>query len=111
MSHPVRSAQRHRSPGRIRPKRQPAMDTLPRGRRVPSSTPLVDSRRVRCLHRPRTSRRSRRDRIFFFPPGRRIVLLTVFRKQRMNDGPEINRARAAMARCVAHGHTAEKDDR
>ena len=40
---------------------------------------------------------------------RRIVLLTVFRKQRMNERTEIARARAAMVRCVAEGHTAEED--
>lgn len=46
---------------------------------------------------------------FFFVAGRRIVLLTVFRKQRMNERTQITRARAAMARCIAVGHTAEED--
>ena len=46
---------------------------------------------------------------FFFVTGRRIVLLTVFRKQRMNERTEITRARAAMVRCIAEGHTAEED--
>lgn len=46
---------------------------------------------------------------FFFAPGRRIVLLTVFRKQRMNERDEIERARIAMRRCIAEGHTAEED--
>jgi hypothetical protein len=47
---------------------------------------------------------------FFFASGRRIVLLTVFRKQRMNERHEVERAREAMRRCIAEGHTAEEDD-
>jgi hypothetical protein len=43
-------------------------------------------------------------------PERRIVLLTVFRKQRMNERQEITRARAVMTRCIAEEHTAEEDD-
>jgi len=46
---------------------------------------------------------------FFFADGRRIVLLTVFRKQRMNERHEVERARTAMRRCIAEGHTAEED--
>ncbi len=46
---------------------------------------------------------------FFFASNRRIVLLTVFRKQRMNERHEIERARTAMGRCIAEGHTAEED--
>jgi len=46
---------------------------------------------------------------FHFAPRRRIVLLTVFRKQRMNERREIERAREAMARCTAECHTAEED--
>ena len=45
---------------------------------------------------------------FFFVTGRRIVLLTVFPKQRMNERTEIARARGAMARCINEGHTAEE---
>ena len=47
---------------------------------------------------------------FFFADGRRIVLLTVFRKQRQNERHEVARARAAMARCIDEGHTAEEDN-
>ena len=47
---------------------------------------------------------------YYFAADRRIVLLTVFRKQRMNDRHEITRARDAMARCIREGHTAEEDD-
>jgi hypothetical protein len=46
---------------------------------------------------------------FFFADGRRIVLLTVFRKQRTNERREVERARIAMQRCIAEGHTAEED--
>jgi len=47
---------------------------------------------------------------YFFPGDRRIVLLTVFRKQRQNERAEVDRARRAMARCVAQRHTADEED-
>ena len=47
---------------------------------------------------------------YYFATGRRIVLLTVFRKQRQNERAEVQRARRAMERCIAEGHTAEEDD-
>jgi phage-related protein len=48
---------------------------------------------------------------YWFAPGRRIVLLTVFRKQRMNERAEVDRARRAMARCIDERHMAEEDHR
>lgn len=48
---------------------------------------------------------------YYFAPERRIVLLTVFRKQRMNERREVSRARDAMALCIEEGHTAEEDHR
>jgi hypothetical protein len=48
---------------------------------------------------------------FFFPEGRRIVLLTTFRKQRQNERAEVARARQALARCIAEGHTVEGEIR
>jgi hypothetical protein len=39
-----------------------------------------------------------------------IVLLTVFRKQRMREVAEIERARLAMKRCIAEEHTAEDEE-
>jgi phage-related protein len=48
---------------------------------------------------------------YYFAADRRIVLLTVFRKQRQNERAEVQRARRAMERCIAEGHTAEEDDR
>lgn len=41
---------------------------------------------------------------------RRIVLLTVFRKQRQNERAEVQRARRAMQHCIAEQHTAEEDN-
>lgn len=47
---------------------------------------------------------------YFFGSDRRIVMLTAFRKQRMEERTEVARARTAMARCIGAGHTAEEDD-
>jgi hypothetical protein len=46
---------------------------------------------------------------YYFADRRRIVLLTVFRKQRMNERAAVALARTAMARCISDGHTAEED--
>ncbi len=74
--------------------------------RMPASRPLGDG-----LFELRFDMSNAAWRIpFFFVPERRIVLLTVFRKQRMNERQEITRARAAMTRCIAEAHTAEEDD-
>ncbi len=48
---------------------------------------------------------------YFIASGRRIVLLTVFSKQRRRERAEIARAVRAMKRCVAEGHRAEEDSR
>jgi phage-related protein len=45
---------------------------------------------------------------YWFAPERRIVLLTVFRKQRQNERLEVQRARWALTKCVSEKHTAEK---
>ena len=45
---------------------------------------------------------------YYFADRQRIVLLTV-RKQRQSERAEIRRARSAMRRCIAEGHTAEED--
>lgn len=52
--------------------------------------------------------RSSRRITFFFPGERRIVLLTVFRKQRQNEQTEIARSRLAMKRCIAEDHNAHE---
>lgn len=46
---------------------------------------------------------------YWIAPGRRIVMLTVFRKQRMRDLIEIERAWRAMQRCIAEAHTAGEE--
>jgi hypothetical protein len=46
---------------------------------------------------------------YWIAPGRRIVLLTVFRKTRMREVREVQRARRALARCLAEVHTVEED--
>jgi hypothetical protein len=45
---------------------------------------------------------------YYFAALRRIVLLTVFRKQRKNERHEVHRARDAMVRCRREGHSAEE---
>jgi hypothetical protein len=47
---------------------------------------------------------------FFYPGGRRIVLLTVFRKQRSNERLEVERGRVAMRRCIEQAHTVDEGD-
>lgn len=47
---------------------------------------------------------------YWIAPGRRIVLLTVFRKTRMREDREVERARRALARCVVEGHSADDGD-
>ena len=46
---------------------------------------------------------------YFVQSGRRIILLTVFRKTKQRERAEIDRAERAMRRCIAEGHTAEED--
>jgi hypothetical protein len=47
---------------------------------------------------------------YWIAPGRRIVLLTVFRKLHPREDREIERARKALARCVLEAHTTEETD-
>ncbi len=47
---------------------------------------------------------------YWIASGRRIVLLTVFTKSRMRETGEVERARRAMARCMAEEHTVEDSD-
>ena len=48
---------------------------------------------------------------YCFGGGRRILLLTVFRKQRQTERVQLRRARRAMASVVAGGWPAEEEDR
>lgn len=45
---------------------------------------------------------------YWIASGRRIILLTVFRKQRMRETAEVDRARRAMVRCAAEQHTVDE---
>lgn len=45
---------------------------------------------------------------YWIASGRRIVLLTVFRKTRMREQREVDRARRALQRCVDEKHTADE---
>jgi hypothetical protein len=47
---------------------------------------------------------------YFIVAGRRIILLTVFRKQRRQERGEIERAYKTMERCIEEKHVAEQDD-
>jgi len=44
---------------------------------------------------------------YWIASGRRIVLLTTFVKNRMRAVREVDRARRAIARCIAEDHTLE----
>ena len=46
---------------------------------------------------------------YFIRTGRRIVLLTVFRKTRRRESREIARGLRAMSRCIAEQHDAKGD--
>jgi hypothetical protein len=47
---------------------------------------------------------------YWIASGRRIILLTVFVKTRQRERREIQRARAAMTRCMAERHTAADEE-
>lgn len=47
---------------------------------------------------------------YWIASGRRIVLLTVFRKTTMRESREVERARRAFGRCVAEAHTVDAHD-
>jgi hypothetical protein len=45
---------------------------------------------------------------YWIASGRRIVLLTVFSKSQMREVREIERARRALARCIAEEYSLEE---
>lgn len=47
---------------------------------------------------------------YWIASGRRIVLLTVFRKTRMREVREVERARQALRLCIAQAHTVEGEE-
>ena len=46
---------------------------------------------------------------YYVATGRRIILLTVFKKQRRRERAEIDRAEQAMRRCIEEKHEPEDD--
>ena len=46
---------------------------------------------------------------YYVATGRRIILLTVFKKQRRRERAEIDRAEQAMKRCIREAHKAGDD--
>ncbi|MFE9647282.1 type II toxin-antitoxin system RelE/ParE family toxin [Streptomyces sp. NPDC006365] len=46
---------------------------------------------------------------YWIASGRRIILLTVCRKQRMRELGEVDRARRALARCVDEQHSTDEE--
>ena len=47
---------------------------------------------------------------YYLVTGRRIILLTVFKKTKARETREVDRAERAMRRCIEQGHTAEESD-
>lgn len=47
---------------------------------------------------------------YWIATGRRIILLTVFIKARLRENREVQRARRALARCIAEQHDTEIDE-
>jgi len=47
---------------------------------------------------------------YWIAPDRRIVLLTVFAKTRMREDREVERARRALAKCLAEQHTLDEEE-
>jgi hypothetical protein len=48
---------------------------------------------------------------YWIAPGRRIILLTVFVKTQRQERQQIRRAKEAMERCAAEGHTVSDEER
>jgi hypothetical protein len=47
---------------------------------------------------------------YYVTKGRRIILLTVFRKTKQHEATEVERPERVMLACVAEGHVAEEID-
>jgi hypothetical protein len=47
---------------------------------------------------------------YWIASGRRVVLLTVFAKSRMQELREVDRARRALARCIAEDHSLDEGE-
>ena len=53
--------------------------------------------------------RDRHQISYYVASGRRIILLTVFRKTQPRERADVTRAERAMKRCVAEDHTVEEE--
>jgi phage-related protein len=76
---------------------------------------LLDEPYTRQLDGPLRELRFHLDRdairvTYWIAPGRRIILLTVFRKTRMREDQQIDRARQALARCRRDAHTVDEEE-
>ena len=47
---------------------------------------------------------------YWITSGRRVIMLTEFHKTKMREFAEVERARQAMKRCQAEGHTADEEE-
>jgi hypothetical protein len=47
---------------------------------------------------------------YWIAPERRVIMLTVFRKTRMRESDEVERARRALKRCQVEKHTADEQE-
>ena len=77
--------------------------------------PLLDDPYTRQLDGPLRELRFHLDRdairvTYWIATGRRIILLTVFRKTRMREDQQIERARRALHRCRREAHTLDEED-
>lgn len=74
--------------------------------RMPFSRPLGDGLFELRLHSGGAPRRV----TYWYAPGRRVIALTTFRKQRSNEQREVERARRALRRCRAEHEAGGPDD-
>ena len=47
---------------------------------------------------------------YWIAPGRRIILMTVWRKTRMREIAQVERARKALERCQSERHTVDEEE-
>ena len=76
--------------------------------------PLLEEPHTRQLHGPLRELRFHLDEAairitYWIASGRRIILLTVFRKTRMREEREVARARRAWVRCQDEAHTPDEE--
>ena len=77
--------------------------------------PLLDEPHTRQLDGRLRELRFHLDRsairvTYWLAAGQQVILLTVFHKTRMREDRQVDRARRALATCLAEGHTADEED-